>query len=355
MKITAALEDGSGKFVIGELEQEPPRADEVLVKIAACGICHTDMAMRGENYLLGHEASGTVAAAGEKVAGFRPGDKVVMSYASCGRCGACKKGRPYACRLFFTFWDGKREDGTTPLSDPATGRAVYPLLFQGGFSTQAVCLPRALTRVDTPLALEFLGPLGCGVITGAGSVMHCLKPERGKALAVFGTGAVGLSAVLAAGICGCDPLIAVDRIPSRLELAREFGATHCINSAENGDPAEAIRSVCGGIDYGFDTSGDHALLESFRAVLKPAGRACGVGIGGSIVLSAEERGEGKSWESPTDGWSVPREFIPRLLALQQRGAFPFEKMIRFYPFTRINQAFEDAASGRTIKAVLVME
>jgi aryl-alcohol dehydrogenase len=354
MKISAMLEDDSGTFVPSILELEDPRQDEVLVRIKACGICHTDMVMRGGDYLLGHEASGIIEKTGGRVRGFKPGDRVVLSYAYCGTCRACKEGRAYECRLFSTFWDGRREDGTTPLSIPGTKRAVYPLLFQGGFSSHAVCHPNGLTRVDTPLGLEFLGPLGCGVITGAGSVLNYLKPERGKPLAVFGSGTVGLSAIMAAKVAGCDPIIAVDRIPLKMDLAREFGATHCLNGDTIADLATAVTDICGGIDYGFDTSGDHRLLEVFRRVLNENGKACGVGIGGSIHFSPAERKQGKTWESPTDGWSVPQKFIPYLLSLHADGAFPFDRMITFYPFERINEAFADAESGKAVKPVLVM-
>jgi aryl-alcohol dehydrogenase len=205
------------------------------------------------------------------------------------------------------------------------------------------------------LDLKSLAPVGCGVMTGAGSVMNCLKPDKGKPLAVFGTGAVGLSAVLAAGICGCNPVIAVDKNPARLNMAREFGATYCINTGEVEGIAAAIGNICGGIDYGFDTSGNHTLLGHLRLALNKGGKACGVGIGGSISFSSKERGEGKTWKTPDAGWSVPQKFIPRLLDLQKKGKFPFERMIHFYPFNQINQAFRDAEEGRTVKPVLVME
>jgi aryl-alcohol dehydrogenase len=353
MKITAALENDSGRFDMQELDLEEPREDEVLVKIAACGVCHTDLAMRSSGYLLGHEASGTVVKAGKQILNLKPGDRVVTSITHCGRCAACKDGLTYACVHLDNFFDGLREDGTTPLA--LNGRPIFPLMRQGGFSTYAVCHKNALTKADTTLDLKFLGPLGCGVITGAGSVMNCLKPAKGKALAVFGTGAVGLSAVLAAKICGCDPIIAVDMISAKLKQAGEFGATHCLNSGQVKDLAAAIRDIAGGLDYAFDTSGSPELLTCLRAVLNRGGKSCGVGIGGSVRFNQQERSEGKTWESPTAGWSVSQKFIPHLLALHGKGEFPFEKMIHLYPFKHINQAFEDAEKSKVIKPVLVME
>jgi aryl-alcohol dehydrogenase len=209
--------------------------------------------------------------------------------------------------------------------------------------------------VKSDLELKSLAPVGCGIMTGAGSVLNYLQPEKGKPLAVFGTGAVGLSAILAARVCGCAPIIAVDKIAARLKAAGELGATYCLNTCETKDIAGAIKDLCGGLDYGFDTTGNYTVLESLRLALNKNGHACGVGIGGSIRFSAKEQSEGKTWATPDTGWSVPQKFIPRLLALQKKGRFPFEKMIRFYPFGQINRAFRDAENGRVIKPVLVMD
>jgi aryl-alcohol dehydrogenase len=352
MKITSALESDSGMFIMEELDLEDPRDDEVLVKVAACGVCHTDMVMRGGHYLLGHETSGTVVKIGKKVRRFKPGDWLIVAYTYCGECSACKDDRTYECDNIHHFFSGERLDVSTPFS--LNGKQVYPLMRQGGFSTFTVCHEKALTRAITTLDLKSLAPIGCGVMTGAGSVMNYLKPEKGKPLAVFGTGAVGLSAVLAARGCGCDPIIAVDKISARLNMACEFGATYCINTCEVEDIEASIRDICGGIDYGFDTSGNRTLLENLRLALNKDGKACGVGIGGSVNFNSKEHGEGKTWGCPDTGWSVPQKFIPRLLALQEAGGFPFEKMIHFYPFDQINQAFKDAEEGKIIKPVLVM-
>ncbi|MDR1269606.1 MAG: alcohol dehydrogenase catalytic domain-containing protein [Planctomycetaceae bacterium] len=353
MKITAALENDSGVFVMEELDLEEPREDEVLVKVAACGVCHTDIAMRGGHYLLGHETSGTIVKIGKKVQGFKPDDRVIVTYTHCGKCRACKDNRTYECDHIYHFFNGKRLDGSTPFS--LNGKPIFPLMRQGGFSTFTVCHENALTKAATTLDLKSLAPVGCGVMTGAGSVMNYLKPEKGKPLAVFGTGAVGLSAVLAAGICGCDPVIAVDKNSARLNLAGEFGAAFCINTSEVENISATIKNICGGIDYGFDTSGNRMLLEQLRLALNKGGKACGVGIGGNINFSCKEHREGKTWGSPDTGWSVPQKFIPRLLDLQKEGKFPFEKMVHFYPFNQINQAFKDAEEGKTIKPVLVIE
>lgn len=366
IKTKAAVQvDPEGDFTFVELELEAPRENEVLVKITACGVCHTDLAMRRYfSYypvVLGHEASGIVEQVGKEVRNLKPGDQVVLSYSYCGQCGSCKAGRPFECDYIGEFFDGFREDGTSPLS--FDGEPVAALIRQGGFAGYAVCHENAATKIATDPDsgdkaapdLRLLGPFGCGIITGAGSVMNYLKPEPGKALAVFGVGCVGLSAVMAAKVAGSYPLIAVDRIPERLELAKEFGATHCINSDAVADLVGAIKSIWGGIDYGFDTSGDERLLAAQRAVLNPKASACGVGIGGSMHLSRSDLNAGKTWESPTSGWSVPQKFIPYLLSLHRAGKFPFDRMIKFFPFAAIEEAFAASSSGSVIKPVLLLE
>jgi aryl-alcohol dehydrogenase len=162
MKITAALENNSGIFVMRELDLEDPREDEVLVKVAACGICHTDIAMRGGDYLLGHETSGTVVKTGKKVKNFKPGDWVIVTYTSCGVCNACKDNRTYQCDHFHRFFGGERPDGSAPFS--LNGAPVFPLMRQGGFSTYTVCHKNALTKAVTSLDIKSLAPVGCGVI-----------------------------------------------------------------------------------------------------------------------------------------------------------------------------------------------
>jgi aryl-alcohol dehydrogenase len=224
---------------------------------------------------------------------------------------------------------------------------------EGGFAAKMVCHKNSVIKVDPSLDLRLLGPLGCGIMTGAGSVLNYLKPKPGYPIAVFGTGCVGLSAIMAAHIAGCDPIIAVDRIPSRLELAAELGATHAIDG--KADIAKSIKSICGGVDYAFDTSGSSRLLIAMGKVLSPGAFACGVGIGGTLALSERERREGKSWVTTDTGFSVPPLFIPKLLEYYKAGRFPLEKMLHFYRFGEINEAFEANRACTVIKPVVLME
>jgi aryl-alcohol dehydrogenase len=356
MKVQAAVHFGrSTELVIQELDLEKPRPDEVLLKTVACGVCHTDIWVQ-QNYMsamvLGHEASGVVERVGSNVETLEAGDHVVTAYNWCGECEACRRGRTWECDYSDENFDGLRPDGTTPFS--LDGKPVVPLMREGGFATKMVCHKNSVVKVDSSLDLRMLGPLGCGIMTGAGSVLNYLNPEPGRPIAVFGTGCVGLSAIMAARIAGCDPIIAVDRVPSRLALAVKFGATHRVDD-KKADIVKFIKSTCGGVDYAFDTSGSSRLLDAMRKVLNPGASACGVGIGGELTLNEREHQEGKSWTTTNTGFSVPPLFIPKLLKYHRAGEFPFEKMLRFYHFGWINEAFEANRACTAVKPVILME
>jgi aryl-alcohol dehydrogenase len=358
MKVQAAVHFGDvTKLVVRETDLEDPRPDEALIRTVACGVCHTDIWVQ-QNYdapmILGHEASGIVERVGSDIDAedLAAGDHVVTTYNWCGECEACRQGRSWECGHFDENFDGLRPDGTTPFS--LEGKPVVPLMREGGFAARMVCRRNSVIKVDPSLDLRFLGPLGCGIMTGAGSVLNYLRPEPGRPTAVFGAGCVGLSAVMAARIAGCDPIIAIDRVPSRLEMSMELGATHCVDS-DGGDVAKIIKSICGGVDYAFDTSGSAHLLDAMRKVLNPGASACGVGIGGGVELSGRERQKGMNWEVTNTGFSFPPLFIPRLLEYYKAGQFPFEKMIRFYRFAEIGEAFAASRACAAIKPVVLME
>ncbi|MDR1998217.1 MAG: zinc-binding dehydrogenase [Candidatus Margulisbacteria bacterium] len=217
-----------------------------------------------------------------------------------------------------------------------------------------VCHQNSVIKVEPGLDLRILAPMGCGIMTGAGSVLNYLKPKTGKSIAVFGTGCVGLSAIMAARIKNCEPIIAVDRVASRLELAGELGATHCIDSRKV-DIEKTIKNICGGLDYAFDTSGDSRLLKAMCKTLKPNAAACGVGIGGALTLNARERRDGKTWAVTDTGFSVPQLFIPQMIAYYKAGKFPFEKMLRFYRFEEIEKAFAASRACTAVKPVVLLD
>lgn len=349
MKVKAALQMKSrGMLSIRNVELEEPRADEALVKISASGICHTDIMMQHGSsdypFLLGHEGSGIIERIGSGVTGFAPGDHVVISYTSCGHCPACAGKQPYKCAsLYSPFFLGYREDGTTSVS--ADGIPVPTLIGQGSFSKYAVVHCSSLVKVDPALDLKVIAPLGCGMMTGAGAVVNYLKPEKGASILICGLGAVGFGALTAAKMSGCKTIIVVDRIPERLELARDFGATHSINSSETDGLAAEIKHIRPEIDYGYDSTGSSNLLSAMQKCLKRTAKACGVG-GGHL--------NGFGWQTTDEGYSIPQEMIPAMIDWYVNGKFPIEKLLRFYPFEDVNEAMMAIRQGEVIKPVLVM-
>lgn len=255
----AVLRKKGGPLKIESLEMEGPRDDEVLVRLVASGICRTDIDFCDDwdetdnPVVLGHEGAGVVERAGRRVKTVKTGDHVVMSYQSCGRCRQCKNGRPAHCdRLYEANFGLQRMDGSNALQRSGVRGHFFG---QSSFATHSLATERNLVRVSQDLPLDLLSPLGCGIQTGAGTVMNSLKVSSGASIAVFGTGAVGLAAVMAARLVHAAPIIGVDIKANRLELALELGATHTINNRRQ-DVAGGIASITGrGVDYVIETTG----------------------------------------------------------------------------------------------------
>jgi aryl-alcohol dehydrogenase len=263
-------------------EIEGPRPDEVLVRVVATGVCHTDMVVRNQDFaaplpmVLGHEGAGIVEAVGDAVTEVVPGDHVIMTYMWCGHCHTCESGHPAHCENMGPLnFGGGRLDGSTATKD-AHGRAVHDHFFgQSSFSTYALANEKNVVKVDKDAPLELLGPLGCGIQTGAGAVLQALNVKVGSSFVAFGAGAVGLAAVMAARVAGATTIIAVDITPSRLALALEIGATHVVNSRET-DPVAAVREITGGgADYSLECSGRAEVLRQAIDSLAVLG-SCGI-------------------------------------------------------------------------------
>lgn len=337
---------------IESLELEGPRDDEALISISASGICHTDISFiedwSGAPAVLGHEGAGIVEEVGKDIKGVSPGDHVVLSYEWCGRCGACKKGRPYDCELLWEANFGlRRLDGTNALSKSGVRGHFFG---QSSFATLCLATARNMVKVDRDLPLPMLAPLGCGIQTGAGTVMHSFNVRPGKSIAIFGTGSVGLAAVMAARVMGAEPIIGVDIVPKRLKLAVELGATHSIDSRKE-DAASRIKAITGrGVDFALDTTGDPLMSRLSVELLNPRGIAGDVT---GVVESGTLPG-GRRLLSIIQGDSVPQSFIPELIKLYKEGRFPFDRLIRFYELREINRAIADSKKGSTIKPVLRM-
>lgn len=347
------------------LTLEAPRDDEILVRVVATGVCHTDIVVRDGMLptplpvVLGHEGAGVVARVGRAVTKVAPGDHVVMSFNSCGACPSCADHAPSYCHEFFprNFF-ATRSDGSTALS--REGEPVHGNFFgQSSFASHALCHERNVVKVPADVPLRLLGPLACGVQTGAGAVMNALRVGPGRSFAVFGAGSVGLSAVMAARAVGASRIIAVDLNPDRLAFAREIGATDSVDPRTTNATAEIMRLTGHGVDYALDTTGLASVIRGAVESLAPRG-ACGLlgasGPGSEVVLDEVHfMSGGRRLIGIVEGDAQPDVFIPELIRLYQAGRFPFDKMVKYYPFERINDAIADSESGRTIKPVVVMD
>jgi aryl-alcohol dehydrogenase len=360
MKIQAAVSrDAHRPPEVETVEIEEPRQGEVLVRIVASGICHTDINVHERDrspkpIVLGHEGAGVVERVGPGVTRLVPGDHVILSVNFCGECPNCRQNlHPYCHEALPRNFGGRRPDGSTPLAQD--GVPINARFFgQSSFATHALADERSAVKIPADLPLEIMGPLACGVITGAGSVINSLMVRPGQSIAIFGTGAVGLSAVMAAKLAGAMRIIAVDIVPSRLELALELGATDSIDASRE-DAVQAIRErIRNGVDFSFNTTRSPAVFTQAMECLALRGTAGFVGAPLSSwtpdmfqILSG-----GRSLRGILGGDSSPGFFIPLLIEYYRQGRLPFDRLIRFYPLQEIARAFADCERGVTIKAVL---
>jgi len=363
MKIKAAVcRAPNTPLDIETLDLEEPRDTEILVRVVATGICHTDIVVRDgllptpQPVVLGHEGAGVVERIGKAVSKVAVGDHVVMTFNSCGQCPSCLEQASSYCYEFFprNFF-ATRADGSSALS--RDGEPVHGNFFgQSSFASHALCHERNIVKVSQQVPLEFLGPLACGVQTGAGAVINALGVTADKSFAVFGAGSVGLSAVMAARVVGATTIVAVDVNPDRLDFARTIGATHVIDSREGSASEQLVELTGGGLHYALDTTGLAPVIREAVLSLAPRG-TCGVlgasPQGSEIVLDEVHfMSGGRRLIGIVEGESNPDVFIPELVELYRQGRFPFDKMVKFYAFDDINEAIHDSETGKTIKPIL---
>lgn len=366
MKITAAVVNGVNEdYQIEELTLGEIYPDEVIVKIVATGICHSDEALRiGDAAfpmpgVLGHEGAGIIEKVGNAVKNFEVGDQVVMAYNYCGTCASCRTGHPSSCNQWTALnFAGTRQDGSHTFFKE-DGTPVSNFFTQSSFATYTITNANNLIKIGAEEDLRLFGPLGCGLLTGFGTVVNGLKPKTSSAIAVFGTGAVGLGVLMTAKIEGCSTIIAIDIHDSRLEIARELGATHTINSKTE-NLADRIAEIRGdlGVDYSVDTTGISAVMKSSIEVLGIGGIAAPVAVTPNsiefntftdLVIS------NRKLVGVLMGDAVPQLAVPQLIQYNKEGKFPFEKLVKFYKFNEINQAAADSNSGKTIKPILILD
>ena len=362
MKIQAAVSRDSARPPgIETVDIEEPRAGEILVRLVASGICHTDINVHARDrapkpIVLGHEGAGIVERVGAAVTRLAPGDPVVLSVNFCGKCPSCQRNEhSYCYEVLPRNFGGSRPDGSSPLAKE--GARVNARFFgQSSFATYALADESSAVKIPADVPLELMGPLGCGIQTGAGAVINSLQVGPGDTIAIFGTGAVGLSAVMAARIVGATRIIGVDIVPSRLSLARELGATDTID-ASTGDAGKAIRDLTRyGVDFSFNTTRSGAIFTQAMECLAPRGVAGFVGAPIEPwtpdmfhILSG-----GRTLRGILGGDSSPGLFIPLLIEYFRQGRLPFDRLVKFYPFAEIAQAFHDCERGVAVKAILRM-
>jgi len=361
MKITAAIvkeKDDDIKFE--EVELDDPQENEVLVEVKATGICHTEFGIQHQHIAtpmpiaLGHEGAGVIKKVGANVKEFSPGDHVVITFASCGECRCCTKGYPNSCESFGALnFGGNMLDGSRRLSKQ--GNSVANLFGQSSLASYCVAHKNNVVKVEEDVDFHLLAPLACGIQTGVGTIVNKLNPEPDACVAVFGCGSVGLSAIMGAAILGCNKIIAIDVSPERLELAKEFGATHAVNGKEQEVTEVIIELTAGGVDYAVESSGISAVVVQAIQSLRARGKLAIVGVSGDTTINIHDDliPPNRTIMGVTQGDSNPKVFIPKLIEFYKEGKLPLDKMIVQYSHTRLDDALDDMRSGKTIKPVIV--
>lgn len=359
----AVVETGGAPFTLSDVELDELRPNEVLIRMVATGLCHTDLSVASGGLpfplpgVLGHEGAGIVEQVGSAVTAVQPGDHAILSFTSCGACANCRDGHPAYCATWLpsNLIGGTRSDGSSTLS--RNGQTVGGHFFgQSSFSERSIVDERSVIKVDSTVPLELIAPLGCGVQTGVGAVWNVLAPRAGSTVVVLGAGAVGLSAVMAAAMSPATNVVAVDRVAERLDLARELGATHTVDASVR-SLAEAIAEITDGVgaDGIVETTGNTTVLRQGVDALAARGTLVIVGappFGSEVALDVNAMLGGKTVVGLTLGDSETQTLIPALVSLVRQGRLPIDRIITEYPFADIGQAVQDMAAAKTIKPVL---
>ena len=353
-------------FTVEELTLQEPRAGEVLVKIAASGVCHSDYHVRtGDTQhpmpcVTGHEGAGVVEAVGAGVTRVQPGDHLTLSWTpDCGTCFYCQRGQPNLCDTFTgPIWDGVMLDGSPRLS--IDGEPVYHYCGLASFAEYAVvpqesCIP---IRKDVPLRAASL--VGCAVATGVGAAMYTAQVRPGQSVVVYGCGGIGLNVLQGAALCGAGTIIAVDTNTTKMELARTFGATHTLRAGD--DTLEAIRDLTGGrgADQVFEAVGAPAVQEAAFAAVRPGGTLTLVGLSpmgtgtnlpGAVIVRKEITIKGSYY-----GTVNPRRDFPLFLDLYLAGKLKLDELVtQTYALEQINEAYEAMLTGEVARGVIVFD
>ena len=357
----------SRPLAIETVRLQPPGPGEILVRVRAAGLCHSDLSVidgsrpRPMPMLLGHEATGEVVELGDGVRSLAVGDAVVFSFVPmCGHCGPCACGRPVLCEPGAAAnARGSLLGGATRLRD-ADDAPLHHHLGVSGFAEYAVVSERSAVRIDADLPPRIAALFGCAVLTGVGAVVNTAGTLPGQSVAVFGLGGVGLSSILGAAASSAWPLVAIDIVPEKLALARELGASHCIDARE-GDAAARVRDATnGGVDFAIETAGSERVLADAYAATKRGGTTITVGLPApdrmlslpAVSLVAEER----TLKGSYMGSAIPARDIPRYVALYRAGRLPVDRLLtHVLALDEINEGFDRLARGEAIRQVLLFD
>ena len=371
MKITAAVAwEASAPLTVQEVYLDDDLGPhEVLVRNVATGICHTDIGLRDapaesfigrKPYVYGHEGSGIVERIGSSVTTVKPGDPIVMIYYSDGTCQNCEDGQEAYCEQFISAnFSGKRLDGRYAIHSLEGEPIAAAHHQQSSFATYSIANDRNVVVAPTDVPLELLAPLGCGFLTGAGGVRNRMKPSAGKSFAMFGMGALGFAAIHMARKAGCSPIIAIDLHERRLELAKEFGATHVIKASKDSDTVAEVRAICPeGVNYSFEAAGNAKVMDQAFQSLAKRGTCILSGVvhdqSALLDIRPAQMMSGRTVGGALLGDGDPVGVVQELIEDIRNGTFPIQKLVRMYEFADINIAMEDADRGDVIKPILRM-
>ena len=349
--------------VVEEIEVESPYRGEVMVKLGACGVCHSDLsAVNGTigmplPLILGHEGAGTVVEVGEGVTDLAVGDTVISSFVNmCGKCRYCVTGRPHLCDV------GAKSiislpDGTLRTRD-AQGKPLNIFSACGVMAEYATLHVDNVVKIAPGMPLPQAALISCGVMTGVGAVFNTAKVEAGASVLVIGAGGVGLNVIQGCAIAGAGIIIAVDMAENKLQLAQQFGATHTINAAKEENLVKAVKKLSGGVDYAFECIGMGKMVEQAFRALRKGGTALVVGVArgedNTSVKTASITFEEKTLTGSYYGSARPREDFPRLIKLYQAKKLKLDELItRTYRIDDAAQAFADLEAGKNARGVIV--
>lgn len=363
MQIQATVVEKQGSPIqVETIELDEPKTNEVLIKTVATGICHTDIAGRDMGMApypvaLGHEGAGIVEKVGMGVTTLQPGDHVVVSFGHCGKCEHCLSGHPALCdHINELCFNGTNYDGTHRLHT-TEGQVINTFFGQSSLANYIVADIHNIVKVDPAVELKYLGPLGCGFQTGAGTIFNGVKPELGSSIVIAGAGGVGLAALMAAHLYNPTHLIIIDHNDGKLALAKDLGATDLINTSKVDDVNDAIRKIVpNGPDYAIDSTGYAPLITAQLRALKKGGKLYLVGIGGQLDITGMDiMSESKQIIGFVEGDAVPQIFINKIIDYYKQGKFPLEKLMKFYQFKDVERAFEDFENGKVVKPVILFD